>query len=146
MLVGHDMKRVTYAAGKKEWRPLTRTWLGWSELVLCFAAAPTAKYVSIGSLVWELKCLPIGGVVSTAAASAVLGRGKWTLGQNPDRQRRGFSIPKVPWDATIAIVQYFDDICAASRCMCSTCTIDAGGNHLPVCFRSRRNGQNPALA
>ena len=64
------------------WRPIKNTVLQFGELLRVFSTALHAQFVYVGSVLYRISTLPIGGLLSKAATTQVMGRAerRWTIG------------------------------------------------------------------
>ena len=92
------------------------------ELYLAFVAATLVNLCSIGSSVFHMGGLPIGGVLSKIAASYVLGfeEHAW-LCDIVRRSSHGFAASSSSWDCEVARGRYVDDILWVSAVYCHDC-------------------------
>ena len=79
--------------------------------------------VLVGGLVYQMKRLSIGGILSGIAVSAVLGHREWLLKQNHDGMfsNEGFVPSGVTGNLDVATARYVDDILAFSTQYCKEC-------------------------
>ncbi|OLQ14403.1 hypothetical protein AK812_SmicGene1525 [Symbiodinium microadriaticum] len=97
-----------------------------TELFLAFSACMFLTLVAVGTTVFRLKGLPIGGVLSKVATSLVLGEEervwKWDSGR---RRRLGYAAVHSSWDKEVARARYVDDLLWVSGVYCVPCLIRA---------------------
>ena len=98
----------------------------WNEVLWTYAAAVSIGFVSLGVKVVRFLGIPIGGLVSRSACSAVLNSEETTFVQRWDAGEitpiiAPNNILQVPWDELVVSVRYVDDIVLASFCVCRTC-------------------------
>ena len=76
----------------------------------------------LGSLVWQIRGIPIGGVMSSAAVAVVLGVAElgW-LGQHEGHLKLGFHFRGRAVCNCISWRRYVDDVLAGSRVSCDGC-------------------------
>lgn len=121
---------ITVKNGKKRmawWGPpqrrdslRTQSW-SFEEMLRGFAAAALTCLTSVGDSVFRLDGLPIGGLLSKAAACVTLGgyERRWRL--NPAQQRQLGFVSPADWMNAVCHLRYTDDVILASHWYCSTC-------------------------
>ena len=82
----------------------------------------SVSLVMLGSMVWQIRGIPIGGVMSSAAVAVVLGAAElgW-LGQHEEHLRFGFHFRGRAVRSCISWRRYVDDVLAGSREFCDDC-------------------------
>ena len=73
-------------------------------------------------MVWQIRCIPIGGVMSSAAVAVVLGAAElvW-LDQRQKHRRLGFHFRERPVRSCISWKRHVDDAVVGSRVFCCSC-------------------------
>ena len=100
-------------------------WFSLREITCAFFAAMCVSLVSVGHLVASLKGLPIGGLLSRAAASAYLASAEQSwLSSAASRHQAGFRSVSGLWSNTMLHLRYIDDVILASRAFCRQCLMD----------------------
>ena len=91
-----------------------RGWLSFSTPVLARAlfSFTSVSLVVLGSMVWQNRGIPIGGVMSSAAVAVS------SLGQQPEHSRLGFNFQGRPIRSCISWRRYVDDVLVGSRVFC----------------------------
>ena len=97
------------------------------ELYWLFAAASSLKYAHTGSRVWSFSGLPIGGLLSQAATSFVLGWQEhiWYFDDNK-RMAYNFEWSDRMWNHMVACGRYVDDVLWLSYALCECCLRQEG--------------------
>ena len=95
------------------------------DIFQVFVSAMSVSMVSIGHAVASMTGLPIGGLLSQAAASTVLGREEevW-LRSHHYRRLQGYQSVQNDWACTCLQLRYVDDVIFASYVFCRGCLID----------------------
>ena len=101
-----------------------RGWLSFTTPVLAQAlfSFTSVSLVVLGSMVLQIRGIPIGGVMSSAAVAVVLGAADpgW-LGQYEEHPRLGFHFRGRAVRSCISWKRYVDDVLAGSRVFCDSC-------------------------
>ena len=93
------------------------------DLLLCFAACMYIPFCSLGSTIIRMSGLPIGGLLSRIAASAVLAWEEhlWVQ-QWPFNFGLSGSVPS--WQQAVVARRYIDDVVVISKLLCFSCLVD----------------------
>ena len=121
--VRSSRKRISWIGGKKLLH--THKGVSWhtSHLLRAFVAAMSVGFASVGTTVFMLNGLPIGGLLSKVAACLTLGGQERRWSQNaPRRFEEGFCT-HVPWNRAVCHLRYTDDVVLFSRLFCRDCLI-----------------------
>lgn len=121
--VRSSKKRIGWIGGKKLLH--THKGVSWhtSHLLRAFVAAMSVGFASVGTTVFMLNGLPIGGLLSKVAACLTLGGQERRWSQNaPRRFEEGFCT-HVPWNRAVCHLRYTDDVVLFSRLFCRNCLI-----------------------
>ena len=93
------------------------------DLLFCFAACMYIPFCSLGSTIIRMSGLPIGGLLSRIAASAVLAWEEhmwvqqWPL-------NFGLSCSAPCWHQAVVARRYIDDVVMISKLLCFSCLVD----------------------
>ena len=101
-----------------------RGWLSFTTPVLAwalFSFTPVSS-VMFSSMVWQIRGIPVGGLMSSAALAVVLGVAElgW-LGQHEEHLRLGFHFGERPVRSCISWRRYVGGVLAGSRVFCDSC-------------------------
>ena len=110
-----------------------RDWWGISlaAMVRAIFAFVHVTLVALGAMAWAMNGLPVGGAMSSAAASILLGYYdvRWLDSASRPRQASlGFHLPATDMQSVINWCRCVGDILAVSSCLCGDC--------LCACFSS----------
>eukprot|EP00435_Cladocopium_sp_Y103_P037765 s963_g10.t1 len=99
------------------------------DLYWLFAAACSLRFAHTGTQVWSFTGLPIGGLLSKAAASTVLGWEEhvWNFSDEKRRAAQFWWSDRL-WSHTVARGRYVDDVLWISRSLCHGC-LEEGVEH-----------------
>ena len=94
-------------------------------LLLCFRAALAVPFVTFGHVVARMHGVPIGGLCSKAATSALLTSQEeaWFKRVSNKRNELGFSLGKSSYESSCLHLRYIDDVILASRRWCKNCLL-----------------------
>jgi hypothetical protein len=117
----HKAQRRTVSSGKKGFGGST-VCLSLEMLTKAIVGYAFASFALMGDTVWVMKGLPIGGLLSMAALSVVLGYGehKW-VNDKAAQAACGFDFPNVR--SFICWLRYVDDVLAISHALCPQCLL-----------------------
>ena len=105
------------------------------ELIACFWASVLVSFCSLGTLVFRLQGLPIGGFLSKVATSFVLAADEAAWVRSRVAQRvAGFFVPGKSWNQLALCRRYVDDLLLISRAWCFTCLCVLPGEIYSVPF------------
>ena len=101
-----------------------RGWLSFTTPVLAptLFSLTSVSLVMLGSMVWQIRSIPIGGVMSSAAVAVVLGAVElgW-LGQQEEHFRLGFHFRWACSPQLHLMEEICDDVLVGSRVFCDSC-------------------------
>lgn len=121
-----NRKRSSFIGGTLAGSNSSSYRFSFDELFLAFVAAMMVNLCSVGSAIFHMSGLPIGGVLSKIAASFVLGHEEFEWECNVARRAAaGFTATTSSWNREVARARYVDDLLWASRVYCRACLVDA---------------------
>ena len=115
-------RRVAFIGGSPAAAVAGSCCFAMADLFLAFAACMLTAFCSLGDMVFSLRGLPIGGVLSKIASSCVLGLEEEAWELSPQRRASlGFAATSPCWNQEVARGRYVDDIFWASGVYCHAC-------------------------
>ena len=93
------------------------------DLLFCFAACMYIPFCSLGSTIIRMSGLPIGGLLSRIAASAVLAWEEHMCVQQWPFNF-GLSCSAPCWHQAVVARRYIDDVVIISKLLCFSCLVD----------------------
>ena len=131
VFVGRAKKRQAFLSSGGSFPHSKFCFFGFKTLLSCFHAAMAIPFVSFGKVVCKMKGVPIGGLCSKIATSAVLTEQEeeWfhrlrAIGHS------GFRFPHTDLSSTCLHLRYIDDVLLASKTWCRTCLL----KYLSQCY------------
>ena len=111
-----------------------------AEVLMCLRACSQANVVCIGDATATFTGLPIGGVMSKAACSAVLNyeENAWKCDES-ERAKQGFGTDE--WDNEVVHTRYVDDVIMLSPRYCEKCLAEAIKQAYSVPFDTASQGK-----
>ena len=91
----------------------------------CIAASARMSLASVGNAVVETHVIPIGGFMSKACCSLVLGAAEDVWVRRGLANKRGYIPESACWSDHVVSARYVDDTLMMSRVMCKDCMLKA---------------------
>ena len=141
--VGRAKKRQGFLTSAKSSPHSKFCFFDFKTLLSCFHAAMAVPFVTFGKVVCKMRGLPIGGLCSKIATSAVLTE------QEEDWFRRlttpghaGFRFSQGSFSSTCLHLRYIDDVFLASKVWCRTCLLQYLSQCYSVSFEASPSDNN----
>ena len=123
--VGRAKKRKGFLTADRP-NPLSKfCFFDFQTLLVCFRAALAVPFVTFGHVVARMQGLPIGGLCSKAATSALLTsqEERWFRHVKSRQQNLGFELMNGPIEASCLHLRYVDDVLLVSKLWCKGCLL-----------------------
>ena len=129
--VGRRKRRRAFLSTKPGGQNSAYFWFSLEDILRAFFGAMCVSLVSVGHLVAQMQGLPIGGLMSKVATSAVLATEEEDWLKNQARRfAHGFPFSDRSWPSCCLHLRYVDDVLLASRLLCRNCMCEL----LPIAY------------